>query len=194
MLRCRPELAEISPVVDWARLGRPVIARRPLPGDRAGETLAALPLPPSHGKQRIALAFPPGSSLAPMPAVSLREAAPAAPARWQATIEALLRLSVLPSVFGALLWEHATGLPYLTPASDLDLLWPVRDRTQADTLLAALLRLDSESPVRLDGELVLPDGSGVHWREYGAAAVLVKTMEGAALRSRAELFRPAVPA
>ena len=51
-----------------------------------------------------------------------------------------------------------------------------------------LRQLDAASPVRLDGELQLPDGAGVNWRELAQnsddehSQVLVKTMDGVEVR------------
>jgi phosphoribosyl-dephospho-CoA transferase len=97
-------------------------------------------------------------------------------------------------VFGALLWEHATGLPYLTAKSDLDLLWSISDERTAALLVERLLKIEAEGPVRLDGELELPDGAGVNWRELARnsdqhSQVLVKTMGGVEVRNKAGLFR-----
>jgi len=102
-----------------------------------------------------------------------------------------------PRVFGALLWQHTTGLPYLTARSDLDLLWSISDGRSAALLVERLLQLDASSPVRLDGELELADGAAVNWRELAQTAanrtaeVLVKTMDGVEVRTTAELFRTA---
>ena len=57
-----------------------------------------------------------------------------------------------------------------------------------------LLKLEAEGPVRLDGELELPDGAGVNWRELAhnsdqRSQVLVKTMDGVEVRTKARLFR-----
>jgi phosphoribosyl-dephospho-CoA transferase len=66
-------------------------------------------------------------------------------------------------------------------------------------LVERLLRLDAEGAVRLDGELVLPDGAGVNWRELAQRVanpgheVLVKTMEGVEARVWVALFRMPVP-
>ncbi len=132
MLRHRPGLAEVPLVAEWAQLGRPVIVRRRLPDDGAGDV-------------------------------------------------------------------HATGLSYLTSRSDLHLLWPAAHEAAAASLVQALIRLDAAAPVRLDGELVLPDGAGVQWREFiqadgPTATLLVKTMNGVEARRREELFRTPVPA
>jgi len=103
-----------------------------------------------------------------------------------------------PRVFGALLWEHVTGLPYLTAQSDLDLLWSIsNDRTVA-LVVDGLLRLDASGPVRFDGQLELPDGGAMNWRELALSVanlggkVLVKTKDGIAVRTKADLFRTPV--
>jgi phosphoribosyl-dephospho-CoA transferase len=130
-----------------------------------------------------------------LPPVLLREAAHAAPPAWHPIIEELLELGDItgtrPRVFGALLWEHATGLPYLSAQSDLDLLWSVSDEDTAAALVKGLDRLDRAGPIRLDGELTLPDGAAVNWRELeqGSADLLVKTMDGVEMRTRSALFR-----
>jgi hypothetical protein len=64
-------------------------------------------------------------------------------------------------------------------------------------LVEGLHQLDASSPVRLDGELELADGAAVNWRELAqtvantTAEVLVKTMDGVEVRTRAGLFRTA---
>ncbi len=203
LLHRRPELADVLLLADWARLGWPVIVRRRMTGDAADDLPAALPLPPSHGKRRIALSFPTGAPVMALPPVLLRDAASAAPAAWQPAIAALIefgeRAGIAPRVFGALLWEYVTGLSYLSAGSDLDLLWQVPDEAAAESLTRTLLRLDALGPARIDGELVLPDGAGVNWRELaladvGAITVLAKTMDGVEARLKAGLFRGLVPA
>jgi phosphoribosyl-dephospho-CoA transferase len=203
MLRRYADLADVPLVADWARLDRPVIVRRRMAGDLADGVPAALPLPPCHGKRRLAFSFDSGATVAKWPPVLLGDAARTAPAGWQPVIAALLDLGeavgMTPRVFGALLWEHLTGLPYLTAQSDLDLLWSISDERGAVLLVERLLRLDADGPVRLDGELVLPDGSGVNWRELAQSIanpgheVLVKTMEGVEARTWVALFRMPVP-
>jgi phosphoribosyl-dephospho-CoA transferase len=203
MLRCHQGLGDLPLVADWARLDRPVIVRRRMAGELPGCVPAALPLPPCHGKRRLAFTFSSGAALTALPPVFLRDAARAAPAEWQSIIAALLAfgdtIGVAPRVFGALLWEHATGLPYLSARSDLDLLWSISNEPTAHSLVARLRQLDAEGPVRLDGELELPNGAAVNWRELARnledhnGDVLVKTMDGVAMRSKAALFRTTVP-
>jgi phosphoribosyl-dephospho-CoA transferase len=202
MLRCHPGLADLPLVADWALREWPVIVRRRMAGDLANGVPAAIPLPPTHGKRRLAFSFASGAAVVALPPVLLSDALRAAPAKCQPVAAALLELGeavgMTPRVFGALLWQHATGLPYLTDRSDLDLLWFISDERTAALLVEGLLRLDADGPVRLDGELELPDGAAVNWRELAQSdaslggEVLVKTMDGVDVRTRAALFRTPV--
>jgi phosphoribosyl-dephospho-CoA transferase len=199
MLRRHPRVADLPLVTDWALLGRPVIVRRRMAGDVSDSVPAALPLPPCHGKLHVAFSFSSGAAVIALPPVSLCDAAHSAPAKWKLIISALLdlgeTLKISPRVFGALLWEHTTGLPYLHAQSDLDLIWSVSDEETARLLVERLRRLDAESPIRLDGELQLPDFAGVNWRELAQnndderSQVLVKTMDGVEIRTKDGLFR-----
>jgi phosphoribosyl-dephospho-CoA transferase len=61
-------------------------------------------------------------------------------------------------------------------------------------LVERLVKLETEGPVRLDGELEMPDGAGVNWRELAhnsdqRGQVLVKAMDGVEVRTKAALFR-----
>jgi phosphoribosyl-dephospho-CoA transferase len=202
MLRRQPGFVDLPLVAEWAQLDWPVIVRRRMVGDFADSVPAALPLPPYLGKRRLALSFSSGEAVTALPPVLLCHAAQTAPAEWQPVIGALLDLGdavgTAPRVFGALLWQHTTGLPYLSARSDLDLLWSISEKRTAFSLVERLLRLDAESPVRLDGELELPDGAGVNWRELAQSRpfqgddLLVKTMDGVEVRTRAALFHTLV--
>ncbi len=184
----RPDLASETLLFDWAALSRPLIARRRGPCDLAGLTPAGIPLPPSHGKKRIALQLAPGAILAVEPPPLLPACAHAAPAAWLPAIEAIVELGARAGfevrVFGALAWSALTGLAYLSASSDLDLLFPLTARTNARTLLEGLARIEANAPMRLDGELVRQDlGAAANWREFatGAKEVLVKSVVGVAL-------------
>jgi phosphoribosyl-dephospho-CoA transferase len=104
---------------------------------------------------------------------------------------------VEPSAFRSLLWQHQTGLTYLSPHSDLDVLWPVRADFDVLSLVFGIAEVQRAAPLRIDGEVVFSDGSAVNWRELWMAhrtadrvSVLAKTMEGVRLLDIASL--PAV--
>ncbi len=169
----------------WAARGWPVMARRRAPGDPAHAIPIGLPLPPTHGKRRLALTLPFAAVRAVVAPVTLRAVRAIAPPCWldaMAAIEALrARHGVEPNVFGSFAWQALTGLAYVTPTSDLDLLWPLS--TGTPQLLAALDIIDA--PGRIDGEVV-HEGAAVQWRELLGAAgggdVLVKTLDDVRLR------------
>ena len=189
LLAGRRDLDGVPHLADWARAGRPLIVRRRVPGEGAEAVPLGLPLPPADGKRRIGLSLPSGV-LSPREAPSLAGTASCAPAAWQPAIAALLALGhdhgLTPRPFGALLWQAVTGLTYLGPASDLDLLWSCPGPVPA-SLLDGLARIDAEAPMRLDGEILLPDGGGAQWRELHEApeggSVLVKYLDRVAMRS-----------
>ncbi len=94
-----------------------------------------------------------------------------APETWRATLDALTALgpchSLAPRPFGSLSRRALTGLGYLTPASELDVLWPIADPIDADRLrhrLDGIAEAAEGAPMRLDGEILLPDGGRVQWR------------------------------
>lgn len=189
-LAAYPALHAIPVVVDWVAARYPLIARRPACDDAAGLVPLGLPLPPSLGKSRLAVAVPPGAILSDTAPPLLADAARAAPAAWQETIAALIALDPETRCFGSLAWAHLTGLPYLSENSDLDLVWQVSTADAATRLVAALARIDAEAPVRLDGEIVTPTGRAVQWREFASDVpeMLVKASDGNRMIARTELF------
>ncbi len=180
----RPEIGGDPLLAGWAP-GWPLVARRRSAADRAGSVAAGLPLPPCRGKRRIAFAFAAATITAIEPPPALDRVLASAPSAWHATIHAILALAgdhaVSPRVFGSFAWASLTGLPYIGPGSDLDLLWPHAPGIEA--ILAALPAIEQAAPGKLDGEVVrFRDGGAVNWRELASAGeVLVKTIEGVAL-------------
>lgn len=180
----------------WVEAGRPLIVRRFAEGDSRRHVPLGLPLPSFvEGRRRIPVALAP-ESVAASPAPILAEVRTTAPDGWRSTLDALIALGgrhgLVPRPFGSLLWQALTGLDYLTPASDLDVLWPLVDATDPDRLrglLDDLARVADMAPMRVDGEIQMRDGGGVQWRELREApddgSVLVK------YRSRVEM-RPVI--
>ena len=189
-LAAYPALQAIPVVVDWVAKGHPLIARRPVCDDTAGLVPLGLPLPPSLGKQRLAVAVPPDAILSDAPPPLLADAVRDAPVAWQAIIAALVALDPETRCFGSLAWAHLTGLPYLSETSDLDLVWQVPTTDDAARRVAALMRIDAEAPMRLDGEIVTPTGLAVQWREFASDApeMLAKAADGNRMVARTEMF------
>jgi malonate decarboxylase holo-[acyl-carrier-protein] synthase len=182
-----PELASEPIVAGWVHVGRPLIVRRPACSDTAGMIPLGLPLPPSHGKRRIAISLAAADIVASAPPPLLADAAATAPAAWGETIDELIQLLPETRTFGSLAWQHLTGLSYLTDGSDLDLLWPLSSAKQAGALPLEIARIASQAPMRLDGEIVGRAG-GVQWRELIGAdddEVLVKGPAGVISTTRA---------
>jgi phosphoribosyl-dephospho-CoA transferase len=176
LLEQRGDLAGEALIAGWVAHGWPLVVRRALAGEAPGLALG-LPLPPSHGKRRLALTLPHDSLVSCAPPPLLRDALPAAPPAWHPALEQLIALSPEMRVYGSLAWQFLTGLDYLTARSDLDMLLPAPRPAEAPLLIAALAAIEQSAPMRLDGELARDDGAGVNWRELhaGATEVLVKT-------------------
>ena len=189
VLAHRADLAQIPLVADWATKGWPLIARRRDARDASDAVPAGLPLPPALGKARVRIALVPDMVERVEPLPPLQVLLGVAPASWGRTIEALGalgdRTGCAPRVFGSFAWAALTGLAYLEPTSDLDLLWALRADTDVDALTAELAAIERAAPGAIDGELVREPGAmAVNWRELhgGADEILVKTIDAVALR------------
>ncbi|HVI88293.1 MAG TPA: malonate decarboxylase holo-[acyl-carrier-protein] synthase [Dongiaceae bacterium] len=187
LIATRPDLADEPLVTGWAQRRFPLIVRRGVGGADDKLVALGLPLPPSHGKRRIAVALPRDtiSEIAAPPLLS--EAAQMAPEHWQDVIRRLVALSQEVRCFGSLAWQYLTGLPYLSAGSDLDLLWSLPDADDLDGLLAAVAHLERDAPMRIDGEIIGTQG-GVNWRELHQVAsseVLLKGLHEICMIERA---------
>ncbi|MBK0024820.1 malonate decarboxylase holo-[acyl-carrier-protein] synthase [Stenotrophomonas sp. S48] len=181
---CEPRLAA------WFAQGLPAMVARRAVDDPDPRLRLGVPLPPSEGKQRLALRVP-------LQDVQRMQAPPAldellaagVPAEWKDALLALAEIAPA-RVFGAFAWQHLSGLPYVHAGSDIDLLWQVDVSAQAETLVDHLQAWEPAQGRRVDGELCLADGGAVNWREYagGSRQVLVKRLHGAALEPRERLF------
>ncbi|WP_369038335.1 malonate decarboxylase holo-[acyl-carrier-protein] synthase [Stenotrophomonas maltophilia] len=187
----RADVAAHEPrLAAWFAQGLPAMVARRAVDDPDPRLRLGVPLPPSEGKQRLALrvALQDVQCQQPPPTLDAVLASGVA-SDWQAALHALARIAPA-RVFGAFAWQHLSGLPYVHAASDIDLLWPVAGAAQADALVTRLLGWEREHGRRVDGELCLVDGGAVNWREYAGDTrqVLVKRLHGAALEARERLF------
>jgi phosphoribosyl-dephospho-CoA transferase len=171
-------------IEQWRREDWPAVVRRLEPGLAPDQVSLGIPLPPSPDgvKGRIALNAPHGDVARRCPPLALADAARAAPERWRPALDVLARGMPL-RAYGSLAMQAITGLAYLTPASDIDLLF---QPAGAEALRAGLALLERQAEVLpLDGEIVFPSGAAVAWKEWIGAAmnnarVLVK--DGGAVR------------
>ena len=180
---------------EWIGRGRPLVAARQ--PDGAAGVLLGLSLPLAQQRKRLSIQVDRSAvaeirsplsieqcwlRLSPGQANVLRRLATQAAA-----------CSVRIGVFGSLAWEVLSGEDYRHAESDIDLIIDVDTMAQLDAMLLALQlaasptatdsanrKAASQLPCRLDGEIRLPDGSAVAWREFAAnrdkptAGVLVK--------------------
>jgi phosphoribosyl-dephospho-CoA transferase len=173
-------------LTEWAKHAWPLIVRRRSPGESGGVPVG-VPLPPSLGKRRVALLVETTdiASVGLLPKPS--DVMCAAPREWYPTLQRLDDLArkyrVRAGVAGSLGWQYLTGLQYLSPASDIDVIWSLPSRHEIKEFLTALADIDASAPMRLDGELQREDGSGANWREVncGTATIAVKTPEEVSL-------------
>jgi len=91
-----------------------------------------------------------------------------APLAWQAILSGvardLRRAGLTPRAYGSLVAQAFSGEPCLRPGSDVDILIDCTSRDAALAAVAILARHGEGSP-RLDGELRMPSGWAVAWRE-----------------------------
>jgi phosphoribosyl-dephospho-CoA transferase len=186
--------AERDALVRWIAKGRPLVVARRRPDDAPGLIRLGLALP---DKTRIGV-------LLPADAIQLRRRAPffldvveSAAALWPEAMGALRDLiaKTAPNarVFGSFAWQFFAAepeRPFVTHKSDIDLLL-TSDRAPVLAGWIGLLQ-DFErrfAEPRLDGEITLPGGDFVSWREYAARPkkVLVKGAETICLRPIEEI-------
>ena len=191
----RADVAAQDPrLAQWFAQGWPAVVARRAADDPDPRLRLGVPLPPAEGKHRLALRVPTCDVVKVELPLSLQAvlARPlvGAAADWSLPLQALHAIAPA-RVFGAFAWQVLTGLDYVHARSDIDLLWQIDDRDMADHLVTRLHAWEGTFARRVDGELCLPDGGAVNWREYASDArqVLVKRVDGAMLAQREDLFQ-----
>ncbi|HYG90735.1 MAG TPA: malonate decarboxylase holo-[acyl-carrier-protein] synthase [Azospirillum sp.] len=190
-LRSPLSLEDCETVGGWQGRGLPLVVARRQPGDGEDDLRLGLALP---DKRRICVhvtASVMAGHTGPVPA---SVALPSAPEAWRPTLGAVIdasqALDVPVCVFGSLAWQHQSGLEYVRPNSDVDLLFAPRHWPSVEALLIELQTLAKTKAIpRLDGEVLLPDGGAVAWRELAAqsARLIVKGANNVTLRERAAI-------
>jgi phosphoribosyl-dephospho-CoA transferase len=173
----------------WESQDWPVVARRLDVDAGADEVCLGLPLPPDSAgvKVRIALRARVADISRLSPAMLLRDAAAVRDVQALCDDAGAMPLRV----FGSVAMQALTGLQYLSPTSDVDLLFHPASRLQLEEGIALLARHAERLP--LDGEIVFPGGAAVSWKEWQMALthpakVLVKDLQSVRLVDKASLL------
>ena len=172
----------------WRAQGHPFVVASPAAQDGRDDLRLGLALP---DKRRIGLHLAPAAVVRSAPPPSLRAVIAHVPAAWRARlrqVDAAAEAAGLPvAVYGSLAWEYRCGMAYVRADSDVDLLFDAQAVPPLGPVLdlAVALSADAGTP-RLDGELILPGGGAVAWREFARRPdeLLVKGAGGPALRPR----------
>lgn len=186
-------------IMQWRQADWPLIARRPDADAGSDECCLGLALPPdpaSGCKRRIGLRVARSRVRRIDAPLTVAQAIDGAPAKWQSSLARLEEQAdsagVTLRVFGSLALQALTGQPYLTPASDIDLLFTPESVRQLDAGMDLLGAAAARLP--LDGEVVFPGGQAVAWKEWANAVragegmrVLTKDMGGVRLARTAAL-------
>jgi phosphoribosyl-dephospho-CoA transferase len=191
-------------VAAWLAADRPLVVARQTCGNAMSDTIAVgtiamgLALPPAQGKRRIAFSVPVHDIDRHTPPLLLADAIAHAPAEWQPALAELdtaaADIDLELRVFGSLAWQSLSGMQYLTPQSDIDLLWHPRSHTQLQQGIVLLARWEQDHGLRADGEVLFGGSSAVSWREWATLKsgddqrVLVKRERSAELVAAGELM------
>lgn len=155
----------------WRQTDWPAVVRRADADASAHQVCFGIALPPrpSDGvKVRIALSAPLTDVKKKLPPISIETIIDAAPETWRPRLVALntdaLRHGLSIRVYGSVALQALTGQPYVTAASDIDLLFYPRTCAQLETGVELLVRYAIGLP--LDGEIIFPSGQAVAWKEW----------------------------
>jgi len=186
-------------VTSWLAADRPLVFARQPCGDVLSNNIAVgLALPPAQGKRRIALSVAAHDIARYTPPLLLADAIAHAPAGWQPALSELdtaaMEIDIELRVFGSLAWQALSGIQYLTPQSDIDLLWHPQSHAHLQQGIALLTQWEQTSGLRADGEVLFGGSSAVSWREWATLKsgddqrVLVKRASSAELVAARELL------
>ena len=155
---------------NWLGRGRPVIIRRPCRSEDGRSVYVGLSLPPDPVKRRLAFRLP-FSSLANVVEPPLwTECAEAfsESSEMAGPILSIIDATELPlQTFGSYAWQHYTGLSYVTPHSDIDLIVPI-NRREDWRRFRQLMSETEKADQRVDLEIILNGDAAFHWREFEA--------------------------
>lgn len=183
----------IEAIVAWQSEGLPFVGRAVGAGDPEGHVPLGLALMVDGCRARLAFSIEQQSVARIEDPIALGQLLPSLPGRMRDTarrLNAAARELGMPlGAYGSVAWEHCKA-GYLHAASDLDLLARPANAESAKQWLQVLGAIDAAAPMRIDGEIELPDGYCVAWRELAqdGARMLTKSDRGPQLRSREQVW------
>lgn len=183
----------LAAIRTWIARDRPAVACRAAPG-APGTIALGIALPPGGALRRVALSVAAAAVARVAPPLALAAALASAPAAWRHALAALDRdareAGLAPRVYGSLAWQHLSGERYVHATSDVDLLVRAADAEELRRALSLLRPRALDAAPRLDGEVLLPGGRAVAWRELAAAPrrILVKSRSAVAIAPTSEVL------
>ncbi|RKI61432.1 malonate decarboxylase holo-[acyl-carrier-protein] synthase [Corallococcus sp. AB049A] len=190
-VRSPPGPDVVTQVTAWREQGRPFAVARQEPEDADDTLRLGLTLP---GRRHLSLHVALSAVERHLPPPTVQEVRASAPAAWGPALDDVIALGsaldLTVGVFGSLAWQHRSGVPYVRPLSDVDLLFAPARWSDVERLLFGLEAVSRRhSVVRLDGEVLLPDGGAVSWRELALEPerIWVTGPRGASPRTLREL-------
>jgi phosphoribosyl-dephospho-CoA transferase len=189
----------VEELARWAKNDWPAIIRRTGPGTASDTICFGVALPPNARdgrKIRIPLSACIDDIRRQDEPLGIDEIGSALPAAWASKFmrmsQAAADSQLVFRAFGSVALQAATGLPYVTAKSDIDLLFYPSTHAQLQEGLALVDEYAGLLP--LDGEIVFPSGRAVAWKEWvqavenrAAPRVLTKSMQSVNLLDCADL-------
>jgi phosphoribosyl-dephospho-CoA transferase len=163
-------LIDVICLRNWLGRGRPVIIRRPCRSEDGEFVYVGLSLPPDPVKRRLPFLLPLSCLVDVVEPPLWTECADGfnESSEIAGPILAVTEAAKLPlQTFGSYAWQHYTGLSYVTPHSDIDLIVPISHR-QDWRRFQELMSQTQKMEQGVDLEIMLNGDASFHWREFEA--------------------------
>ena len=158
----------------WVKQGFPLVVARQSDTHtkESNQIILGFTLPSAPTRTRVLLHANVSAIIRYSRPLLLQDAMEGAPEHWRDGLEKLYTIfektGTLARVYGSFSSQIFTGMSYLDEASDLDLLLECRKETRLRELLTELESFPLSLP-RIDGEILVPSGWAVAWRELAVA-------------------------
>ncbi len=155
----------------WLGKRNPLIVRRPCLIEDGKTVCLGLALPPDPAKRRLAFRLPLAEIGKLVEPPLWRDCVASAAMKVARRVKSVLLATEnagLPlQTFGSYAWQYYTGLSYVTPNSDIDVLVQIKSRDEWEKFRQLMID-PKKTPHRVDLEIVLSGDASFNWREFGA--------------------------